>query len=498
MSLLTLEIKGIKNIVHGKIEIPIDNGIYCIVGKNGCGKSTIMSCLAQTIFNGSLNMLKKNEDFSEQSFVKMQYETHETVWSCSKNMQTWHAQFTGSDKIHFNGLYEGSLFYGTRFRDSVRVDDLVHKQILSVQSIVDADEYIKNKLSFILHGNTLHYQSLQRVRNKHIATQARLKNTPYFQIFNGKMISQYRMSSGECLLISLLHFIYNSLERRSLPSNQPVLMLIDEIELALHPVAISRLITLLEELVKKHSNLTIVLTTHSPDVIHKINPHNLFMIESNELSSTESFIVTNPCYPSYAIRDIYMHDGFDYVILVEDNLAKHIVNKFIKKNKLNESCLINVLPVGGWENVLKLQGEVYRSNTLGVGTKIFSVLDGDIKNNVGEDYKNYAKLFLPIASVEKLLLKVVTEPNSQPNYREIKKEINDTFFEIDTIDAILERENYQRDGDKNGKSLYGKLRENYQRRGISEDAFIKELCNILYNYISFTNFEKSLKQKIVK
>lgn len=90
------------------------------------------------------------------------------------------------------------------------------------------------------------------------------------------------MSSGECLLVSLLHFIYNALIRRSLPVNEPVLMLIDEIELALHPVAVSRLIDLLNNIIKEHDNLTVVLTSHSPEVIRKISPNNLFMMEVDE------------------------------------------------------------------------------------------------------------------------------------------------------------------------------------------------------------------------
>lgn len=497
MSTLSLEIIDIKNISHGKLEIPIDNGIYCLVGKNGCGKSTIMSCLAQTIFSSSLNMLRE-EDYSQNSFVKLKYDEKETIWFYDKNKGSWKSNVHPTKRIHFNGLYEGSLFYGTRFRDSLIVDDLVHQGVLSIESIVDADEYIKNKMSYILHGNAGHYQKLMRVRNKRIAADANLTNTPYFQMFKDKMVSQYRMSSGECMLISLLHFIYNSLERRSLSVNRPVLMLIDEIELALHPVAISRLVSLLEELVEKYNNLTVVLTTHSPDVIRKISPHNLYMVETNDSPCTESFIITNPCYPSYAIRDIYMHDGFDYVILVEDNLAKHIVSKIIKENRLNDSCLINVLPIGGWENVLKFQHEVYRSNSFGVGTRIFSVLDGDIQGKVGKEYKQFTKLYLPIGSVEKLLLKVVTEPNSKPYYRKLKKDINDNFFEIDTIDAILENEQYHCEGDNNGKALYSKLRQNYQKRGISEDTFVKELCEILLKYLSFGDFISSLKKIILK
>ena len=228
-------------------------------------------------------------------------------------------------------MYEGSLFYGTRFDDSLKVDDLVNNSTISSNDIVDADSYIKQQMSFILHGDLNHYGTLKRIRNKRMAKKVNLKKTPYFQEIKGNLISQYKMSSGECLLVSLLHFIYNALIRRSLPVDEPILMLIDEIELALHPVAVSRLIDLLNNIIKEHDNLTVVLTSHSPEVIRKISANNLFMMEIDEKNTIEFY---SPCYPSYAIRDVYMHSGFDCVILVEDLLAKYVVEKVIQQNSL--------------------------------------------------------------------------------------------------------------------------------------------------------------------
>ena len=316
-----------------------------------------------------------------------------------------------------------------------------------------------------------------------------LKNTPYFQEIKGKLISQYKMSSGECLLVSLLHFIYNALIRRSLPVNEPVLMLIDEIELALHPVAVSRLIDLLNNIIKEHDNLTVVLTSHSPEVIRKISPNNLFMMEVDEKDTIEFY---SPCYPSYAIRDVYMHSGFDYVILVEDLLAKYVVEKVIQQRSLNSGKLINVLPVGGWENVLKFQMMAYSTNTFGLGTKLFSILDGDVKNNakIKKDYKKLQKMFLPINSIEKYLYNVCTDST----YKNIKRKINDTFFNVESIDDILA--DYVQDNDNNGKALYRKILGNLEKRNISEDAFIKELCNIIMNAINFEQFASELQTKI--
>lgn len=240
------------------------------------------------------------------------------------------------------------------------------------------------------------------------------------------------MSSGECLLISLLHFIYNSIIRRSLPSNQPILMLIDEIELALHPIAITNLINLLQELITEYDNLTIIITSHSPEVIRKIHPNNIYKIERIQ-NETNNFNIVNPCYPSYAIRDVYTHDGFDYLLLVEDELAKMVVKNSIEELKLENSRLVNVLPVGGWENVLKLQYELINNNILGVGKNVFSILDGDVQGKITKNYDCLNKTFLPISSIEKFIRNtLIISPNLA-----IKKRINDMFFNIESIDELV-------------------------------------------------------------
>lgn len=299
------------------------------------------------------------------------------------------------------------------------------------------------------------------------------------------------MSSGECLLVSLLHFIYNALIRKSLPVNQPILMLIDEIELALHPVAVSRLIDLLNSIIKEHNNLTVVLTSHSPEVIRKISPNNLYMMEVDDNNSVQFY---SPCYPSYAIRDVYMHSGFDYVILVEDLLAKYVVEKQIQKLSLATGKLVNVLPIGGWENVLKFQMMAYSTNTFGVGTTIFSVLDGDVKNenNIGREYSKLQKMFLPINSIEKYLYKVCTNNSCS----KVKREVNDTFFNVESLDEILA--DYVESGDNNGKALYRRILNNLERRGITEESFIKELCEIIMRHENFSAFSSELTSRLMR
>jgi len=390
-------------------------------------------------------------------------------------------------------MYEGSLFYGTRFNDSRKVDNLIRDGKITSDDIVDADEYIKRKLSFILHGDFNHYGGLKKIRNKYISGKLGLENTPYFDSVNGKLINQYRMSSGECLLVSLLHFVYNAIVRRSLPTNEFIIVLIDEIELALHPIAVSRFIDLMNDLVQESEKLIVILTSHSPEVIRKIQPKHIYKIE-NMLGVVE---VINPGFPSYVIRDVYRHDGFDYLLLVEDELAKTVVDKVLEMNGLKSSKLVHVVPVGGWNNVLTLQRDLLQNNVLGLGREIISIIDGDMLGSIPKEYDSLKKLFLPIKSIEKFLYEVViNKPNAA-----VKKIINDKYFPIDSLDSLAAEHHLKYPGkvDQPDKKFYFRLRKNLERRGIDEKMFVHKLSDDIMNVISFTSFaaniEKLLKPK---
>ena len=99
-------------------------------------------------------------------------------------------------------------------------------------------------------------------------------------------------------------------------------------------------------------------------------------------------------------------------------------------------------------------------------------------------------MFLPINSIEKYLYKVCVTSA----YKTIKKEINDNFFNVESLDAILS--DYNQTGDNNGKKLYHKLVDNLGKRNISEEAFVKELCNIIMRHENFTEFESEIKSKL--
>jgi ABC-type phosphate transport system ATPase subunit len=479
MDSINLKISNIRHIKSADIELPLEKGVYGIVGTNGCGKSTVLLALAQITSKHHLSILQ-TEDYNSDSFIEFDYNGQIDKWY-SKSGNFWQCS-SHPNSTQFNGMYEGSLFYGTRFNDSRTIDNLLASGKIKRTDIVDSDDYVIKQMSFILHGNYANYSGLKRIKNKNITKNLGLSNAPYFNEVNSNLISQYRMSSGECLLISLLHFVYNSIVRKSLPKEKKILVLIDEIELALHPIAVSRLLDLLNELTKENNNLVVILTSHSPEVIRKLRPSNLLKINNNNgVVSVEL-----NCYPSYLIRDVYSHDGFDFLLLTEDILAKAIVDKILLNNNLKESRLVHTVPVGGWQNVLTLQKDLLMWNVLGLSKQIISILDGDIEAEVPAEYNDLRKLFLPIKSVEKYLYEVIIE-NKNPRVRKV---LNDKYFTIKSLDTLIMEYNkrFSNPPKQPDKKFYFSLKKDLELRGVTEDIFILNLVDDLLQNIDFSSF----------
>jgi len=484
MEELRIEIANIKNIHKAQLSLPVEAGLYAIVGENATGKSTIMLALSQLVRGSSLSQLDET-DFNEESYVKFDVGEKGTTWKYNYRRRRWENNIY-PNQLPFDGFYEGSIFYGTRFRDIS-----IAKTIPNEEHVCDADEFVKRNLSKILHDNYDNYKTLKRIKNRIIATSYKLEGLPYFVEVKGKLISQFKMSSGECMLISLLDFINNKVKKKNYKQDDRLLIFIDEVELALHPSAISRLVDFLNELSKEH-DVPVYFSTHSAEIIRRILPRRIYQIENID----GNIIVNNPAYPSYVIRDLYTPDGFDYLILVEDVLAKQIVEKVLREENMRASRLIHVVPCGDWYNNLRLHREMKDNTVLGVGKKIISIIDGDVVNKVKEkkEFETLTKTFLPVNSLEKYIYKKII---SEQDVVFIKY-FGDKFFHVRSIKNIINdyKSNYNYAEDRNGKKLYDMLMSNLFATGIAENDFVRMFCDDLYRMVDFTNFKKRLENML--
>jgi len=227
-------------------------------------------------------------------------------------------------------------------------------------------------------------------------------------------------------------------------------------------------------------NYAIYFSTHSIELISSIRPDNIFFLERHSDGSVE---ILNPCYPAYATRILYDHSGYDFIFLVEDDLAKEIINRLLRDNNLLTSKLVHVLPCGGYTNVIELAREVVSSNLVGKKSSISIILDGDVRVEAQqymikhEISNNIPINYLPIESLEKFLKTKLYDVVDHKFFRFL----NDNIFHQVSLSEIIENYRSEVDvsKDNSGKKLYKRIDDELRNRNKSR----ADLVEIVVTYL---------------
>ena len=130
------------------------------------------------------------------------------------------------------------------------------------------------------------------------------------------------------------------------------LILIDELELAIHPSSQIRLIQCLKNL-SQERGLTILISTHSASIIK--SQRNVIFLDAQSDGNVE---VIYKCPPAKAIGAIGMREDTnpDIIVLVEDEMGKSLFYALKQKyNSLQDETSyldIRILEIGGFPNVI--------------------------------------------------------------------------------------------------------------------------------------------------
>lgn len=468
---LKVNINKIKCIDSLTIELPIDKGLYAITGQNGSGKSTIAACSSSVFFN-----IPMKEYFGKtDDDAKISFELGNAKRAWNKCNGAWRKHSDGD--MNIKGFFEGSLIFGNRFKD-MNYENINRLDSIDPEKLILADDFVRKNLGRILQGDENFYEKLWLVSPNY----EKFKGNIFYYEKNGKRISQFHMSTGENLLISILNSLYiRNNDRASL--SKPCMMFLDEIELALHPSSLKRLVNFLEDMANRY-NYAIYFSTHSIELISGITPSNIFFIERHADNTIE---IINPCYPAYATRILYDHNGYDKVILVEDDLAKTIVDRLLRREKLLHNQLVHVLPCGGYTKVIDLANDAIVHNLLGKRASISIVLDGDIKEKA-EQYRinrnignNIPLSFLPIESLEKFLKqKLFTNVDHK-----LFRQLNDYIFQNKSLTELIDtyKNGCDTKRDTDGKKLFRIIDEELNERRVERG----ELITIIVDYLFETN-----------
>lgn len=470
---LNIKIHKLKSIDNLEINLPVEKGLYAITGQNGCGKSTIVGCASASFYDPHMNEYFGQTD--NDSFIEFNYEGNTKKWYKRYNPARHRVQWwrDGNGFLGINGFFEGSLIFGNRFKDT-SFDKIRKLERLSESQYNDADEFIRENLGWILQGNKNFYQKLSTLTDYDT-----FKGTIFFYEVDGKKVSQFHMSTGENLLISILNSLNIRIQDR-INKETPCLVLLDEIELALHPASLKRLLAFMETISNQY-NYAIYFSTHSLEIISRIKPNNIFYIKRYPNNDVK---VINPCYPAFATKMVYEQPCYDKVFLVEDDLAKSIVEHLLQREKLRESRTVFTLPTGGWRNVIEMANEVVTFNLFGNLSSIGIILDGDVKSEVSGYIKNHnfvqnVKIgFLPVNSLEKYLKKkLYTDVDT-----DLYERLDNYIFQRNSLSILSHKyeSEYDVSKDKDGKNFYKILEKELSEILVDRSILVNKIVEYLF------------------
>ena len=360
-------IERAKNIKHLEFIVPSKQGVYLLVGPNGTGKTTLLTCLDRIgnpqAFARNFISSKFNTEIDRYKNAVITYEIDKPSIKLSyrkKNKRWAVSPKRGSAELSKFG-FESTVFIQA---DAKRID--VPSDDIRQGNFTDASPSVKDGMNELFE--TRKYSKLKRLKN----TYGRGRKAQFYYVFQEgeQYYSEKRFSTGELALLRLVERI-SDIQDHSM-------ILLDEAEMALHPRIQKNLLDYLE---KKASEkiLTVIIATHSITMIKAVDKYHILMLDD---LGKGKFEVVTPCYPAKAIGcvDFIENSIFDAIIFVEDEMAKLILEKMMRRCVISEPnySTINtrIVPVGGYKETAMMA--LNTKDMLFNRSRVFAVWDADV------------------------------------------------------------------------------------------------------------------------
>lgn len=366
----SIEIKNLRNIKQLKFEIP-DRGVWLLTGANGSGKTSLLACLRRLGISNAFQLhfpsSLRSDRLDNHSNGTVTYEINGSKVEYAYRGERWTPRPRSSSHLFSRFGYPSVTYIGaTAERITPRPEDFDTFNIRSVEKeIWEAANQIFETSKF----SNLRTINLTRGSGNNAFVLA-LDTKP--QTYH----SEKHFSLGELCVLKLLRLL------KDVANNS--MLIVDELEMALHPRAQIELLKYLEQEAKK-KKLTVIFSTHSITLLKAINHKQIIYLEKNEKG------VINPvvgCFPTYAIGNIAADEESlpDVMIYVEDLFARDLLNSFYEifaDEKFADPTLrpsAKIVPVGNFVAVVGFMDK--NRAVLPKSVKQMAVLDGDVKDSL--------------------------------------------------------------------------------------------------------------------
>ena len=334
-------LENIKVIRRLEFELPNNCGVHLITGKNGTGKTNLLVALYR-ICNGDAfrdNFPLGANNFDDISQYRITYSNNGNRVIYSHTNHGWDPHPKKNADILNSFGYANTIYVSaTKMRFDVHTPAQLRNQRL--RKIRVSQDFV-NAMNQILGTNKFNnLKYIQLVNQGRPGRQIRHNNKLY--VIDGPNYSENTFSLGE-------RFVLNMLDQLEGVGNN-TLVVIDEIELALHPIAQIEFYKYLHNLART-KNLTVIIATHSSSLIK--NCSSIYYLQNNGGNVT----VLNRCKPSYILSGLTTNvdNNYDKLFLVEDKMAYYCLETMLTEHYRQTQQLLNykIVYVGGWPQVLE-------------------------------------------------------------------------------------------------------------------------------------------------
>ncbi|KAB3519840.1 AAA family ATPase [Corynebacterium sp. zg254] len=352
-------------------EIEFRFPVTAVIGVNGSGKSTVLGAAAlssQSIkpqvffaragkYDDSMRgwSVEYRQNIGQNGIdnVKTSCTTYpDARWRRNKAISTRPVTYIGVTRtIPANERKNLTKFSGLKFTASheIPLSDTVKNEVKQIIS-KETENYIRLSIE---SGNQKRRTGPREI---YAVDSGSSKGTNY---------SQFHFGAGEASIISIV----DEIER----SDDYSLILIDELENGLHPVAVNRLVEYLLR-VAKRKKVQIIFTTHSNDALKALPDEAVYYVTSGKLSRGKPDVET--------LKTLTGDVDTSLAFLVEDKAAKNFVEGMLRtyRSQYNPQKApnldeIEVHFVGGAQNVEQQTKSL--TNSTFVKFPVVGLLDGD-------------------------------------------------------------------------------------------------------------------------
>lgn len=344
--------------------IELDFPVTALIGPNGGGKTTILGSCA-LLYNSIAprQFFTRNKQLDEEmknwSIVYDAIDRNKNKTSPIKRTASF-----SKEKWYRDALERDVIFFGvSRTLPAVERKDLSK---FTNKNVVFSPNGIK-----ILGENAAKY--ISQILGKDVSAYAVAQSDSYGNISlltgktkKGKGYSEFHFGAGESSIIKMIMKIENA----------PIqsLVLIEEIENGLHPLATSRLVDYLID-VADRKNIQVIFTTHSEYAIAPLPAEGVWAAVDGTAIQGKLDI--------HSLRSLTGEVNSKLVVYTEDEFAKEWVKAILRSDASIASDAIEVYAMGG--DGTAVNANKYHNLDPSSKTKSICVLDGDSRQKDNAD-----------------------------------------------------------------------------------------------------------------